>query len=296
MVTSITTQRKWPFIQYRALAITVQYHILLMGQKTMDTFVIKKTTIKGRRGDAGEYADLAAGKEDEEMSGKRKKTVEGAGTLATAHYTWKKIQAEGLDCDYTSLFSKAEAGEIYQQLEQEMVYFSGDLSRVQVYGKWYNVPRKQVTYGDAGLTYNFSGITLSPKPWIPVLDSIRERVTQATGHSFNFVLINRYKDGSDHIGEHRDDEKDLAPQSPIASVSFGAHRDFLFRHRDARGKKPLRHVEPVKVELAHGSLLVMNFPTNVYWYHSLPVRKKVLAPRINLTFRKIIPPRCEMKK
>lgn len=99
----------------------------------------------------------------------------------------------------------------------------------------------------------------------------------------------RYKDGRDHIGEHRDDERELAPGSPIASVSFGACRDFFFRHKDARGKNPSRRVEAVRLPLAHGSLLMMNPPTNTHWYHSLPVRKKVLAPRVNLTFRKIVP-------
>lgn len=100
--------------------------------------------------------------------------------------------------------------------------------------------------------------------------------------------MRRYKDGEDHIGEHRDDERELVPRSPIASVSFGACRDFVFRHCNSRGKKATRHVEPVKLQLAHGSLLLMKYPTNVYWYHSLPPRKRVLAPRINLTFRKVM--------
>lgn len=89
------------------------------------------------------------------------------------------------------------------------------------------------------------------------------------------------------MGEHRDDEKELDPLCPIASVSLGAGRDFVFRHRDARGKMPQRRMEPVKLELAHGSLLLMNQPTNTFWYHSLPVRKRISQPRINLTFRRI---------
>uniref|UniRef100_A0AAF7A4B6 DNA oxidative demethylase ALKBH2 n=1 Tax=Bos taurus TaxID=9913 RepID=A0AAF7A4B6_BOVIN len=165
----------------------------------------------------------------------------------------------------------------------------GALARVQVFGKWHSVPRKQATYGDTGLTYTFSGLTLSPKPWIPVLERVRDRVSLVTGQTFNFVLINRYKDGQDHIGEHRDDERELALGSPIASVSFGACRDFVFRHKDSRGKHPSRRLEVVRLQLAHGSLLMMNHPTNTHWYHSLPVRKKVLAPRVNLTFRKILP-------
>lgn len=97
------------------------------------------------------------------------------------------------------------------------------------------------------------------------------------------------------MGEHRDDEKELDPLCPIASVSLGAARDFIFRHRDARGKSAPRQIEPVKLELAHGSLLLMNRPTNTFWYHSLPVRKKVLLPRINLTFRRILMDRKKMK-
>ncbi|XP_009634269.2 DNA oxidative demethylase ALKBH2 [Egretta garzetta] len=165
----------------------------------------------------------------------------------------------------------------------------GEMTKLHVFGKWHDIPRKQVTYGDPELTYTYSGVTFSPKPWIPVLNRIRDRVTLETGHTFNFVLINRYKDGGDHIGEHRDDERELVPRSPIASVSFGACRDFVFRHCDSRGKKATRHIKPITLQLAHGSLLMMKYPTNVYWYHSLPTRKRVLAPRINLTFRKVIP-------
>ncbi|XP_069475544.1 DNA oxidative demethylase ALKBH2 isoform X2 [Ambystoma mexicanum] len=203
-------------------------------------------------------------------------------------YTWTKIKSQGLDCDYTSLFCKAEADDIFLELENKLTYFSDELSKVKVFGKWHNIARKQVSYGDPGLTYTYSGVTLTPKPWIPVLECIRDRVKEATGYNFNFVLINRYKDGNDHIGEHRDDEKELVPRSPIASVSLGACRDFFFRHGASRGKIPSSRIEPVKLQLAHGSLLMMNYPTNVHWYHSLPARKKILAPRINLTFRKII--------
>uniref|UniRef100_A0A8D2AYR7 DNA oxidative demethylase ALKBH2 n=1 Tax=Sciurus vulgaris TaxID=55149 RepID=A0A8D2AYR7_SCIVU len=227
--------------------------------------------------------------EDEGCPRKRPRGETPGNATRLAVPNWRHIRAEGLDCDYMVLFGKAEADEIFQQLEEKVEYFAGALARVQVFGKWHNVPRKQATYGDAGLTYTFSGLTLSPKPWIPVLERVRDRVSGLTGQTFNFVLVNRYKDGRDHIGEHRDDERELAPRSPIASVSFGACRDFCFRHKDSRGKSPRRRLEVVSLQLAHGSLLMMNHPTNAHWYHSLPVRKRVLAPRINLTFRKILP-------
>lgn len=72
-----------------------------------------------------------------------------------------------------------------------LMVHTGALARVQVFGKWHSVPRKQATYGDIGLTYTFSGLTLSPRPWIPILQRIRDRVSAVTGQTFNFVLVNR---------------------------------------------------------------------------------------------------------
>ncbi|KAJ8005669.1 hypothetical protein DPEC_G00120330 [Dallia pectoralis] len=201
---------------------------------------------------------------------------------------WQKIEAEGLDCDYALLFPKQEADKLYTQLEEEVVYLKGDKAKIQIFGKVHNVPRKLATYGDIGLTYTYSGVSHQANPWTPTLGCIRDAVTEATGQAFNFVLINRYKDGRDHMGEHRDDERELDPLCPIASVSLGAHRDFVFRHHEARGKWHRRQIDPVKLELAHGSLLLMNPPTNTHWYHSLPARRRVLTPRINLTFRRIL--------
>ena len=90
------------------------------------------------------------------------------------------------------------------------------------------------------------------------------------------------------MGEHRDDEKELVRTSPIASLSLGQQRDFIFKHCQARGKNATRKLEPIKIELQHGSLLMMNYPTNHYWYHSLPKRKKCPGVRINMTFRQMV--------
>lgn len=200
----------------------------------------------------------------------------------------RKIMREGLDLDYMRFFGKSTADYVFRRLESEVEYFTGDLLKIRVYGKWRTIPRKQVSYGDKGMSYAFSGTRLPAKPWTPLLQHLRDLVANHTGHRYNFVLVNRYKDGSDHIGEHRDDEKDLDHTVPIASLSFGQPRDFVLKHGDARRK--VRHVEPVKICLEHGSLLLMNPPTNRYWYHSLPPRKAAVGPRVNLTFRRLHTP------
>nr|CAI5837814.1 unnamed protein product [Callosobruchus analis] len=109
-----------------------------------------------------------------------------------------------------------------------------------------------------------------------------------TGHRYNFVLINRYRSGKDHIGEHRDAEKDLDKNTPIASISLGQQRNFVLKHGQSRGKNKTKNVSPVKLVLEHGSILLMNPPTNDVWYHSLPPSKTAPGVRINLTFRKIV--------
>ncbi|KAJ0067547.1 hypothetical protein NL108_008027, partial [Boleophthalmus pectinirostris] len=63
-------------------------------------------------------------------------------------------------------------------------------AQVHVFGKVYNIPRKQATYGDTGLAYTYSGVKRLACPWTPTLEHIREVVTKTTGQIFNFVLVN----------------------------------------------------------------------------------------------------------
>ncbi|WAR02552.1 ALKB2-like protein [Mya arenaria] len=210
-------------------------------------------------------------------------------TLIIRPLKWRDLRAENLDCDYGILFSKVNADRILCQCERMLNYNEGQLAKVKIFGKWHDIPRKQVAHGDPGLSYTFSNNTVPARPWTPFLDDIRDAVSDVTGHSFNFVLINRYKNGCDHMGEHRDDEKDLVHGYPIASLSLGQPRDFIFKHADSRGKKAKRSIEPLKLLLEHGSLLLMKHPTNTYWYHALPQRKRLLGVRINMTFRQMVP-------
>jgi alkylated DNA repair dioxygenase AlkB len=79
---------------------------------------------------------------------------------------------------------------------------------------------------------------------------------------------------------HSDDEKTLAKNGAIASLSFGSERKFSFKHK--------RTNETVSLVLETGSLLVMKGATQTNWLHRLPPTKKIRQPRVNLTFRTII--------
>jgi len=204
------------------------------------------------------------------------------------------IKDEGLDLDFLPHFyTPAEASKIFNQLEEQIVYNKKEDSIVKVFGKEYLIPRKQVAFGDPGLAYTFSGVTVDPKQWTPLIKKLKDDVTKYCSLKFNYALVNRYKDGEDRMGAHRDDENGLASWA-IASLSFGAERDFILKHHTVHNPKAKQKTAKPKygrvtVPLPAGSLLVMNPPTNEHWYHELPKRKRVKTPRVNLTFRVMQP-------
>lgn len=153
--------------------------------------------------------------------------------------------------------------------------------RLTLYGREHLIPRLQCWMGDAQARYRYSGLLLVPVPWHEAVSVIRDQVTRLCGHSFNAVLINQYRDGSDRMGWHSDDEAELGAQPWIASYNLGATRAFTFRRR---GQTRTTHT----VELAHDQLLLMSPAVQHHWQHAVPVRKRVQDRRINLTFRRIV--------
>jgi alkylated DNA repair dioxygenase AlkB len=149
-----------------------------------------------------------------------------------------------------------------------------------LFGKTHRLPRLHQWYGDKGTAYKWSGIEMQPRPWLPALGQLRNAVQAHTNVLFNCVLINLYRDGSDSMGWHADDEAVLGEQPVIASISLGAERDLLLRRRDSHNKSKC-------ISLNHGSLLIMAGDTQSNWQHALPRRKNVVDARINLTFRYI---------
>jgi len=154
---------------------------------------------------------------------------------------------------------------------------------VNMYGQRIAVPRLTAWFGDPTATYSYSGITMTPEPWTPLLLEVKSLVEpKALGTPFNSVLLNLYRDGSDSVSWHSDDEPELGTNPVIASVSLGQARTFRLKH------KLDDSIPPVELELTHGSLLVMSGALQHCWKHQLPKRSsKNLGPRINLTFRRI---------
>ncbi len=135
----------------------------------------------------------------------------------------------------------------------------------------HNVPLREIcAYADVGLKYQFSGITIHPHQWIPLIYNMKRDVESFLNTSFNFALLNYYVNGKAYISPHKDDEPCLDVTAPIACLSFGATRALK-----------LNKVKTVYVE--GKSLYVLNSYDLV---HEIPVEKNVTDPRISITFRR----------
>ncbi|MCF2949063.1 alpha-ketoglutarate-dependent dioxygenase AlkB [Paraglaciecola aquimarina] len=177
---------------------------------------------------------------------------------------------------YPNFIPPPRASELMVILQQTILWKK---DQITLYGKIFNVPRLQAWYGDDDAAYEYSGLTMQPQTWTKELLELKKICEQTTKTQFNSVLANLYRNGADGVGRHADDEKELGQNPVIASLSFGETRNLDFYHNHSTQK--------LRLPLESGSLLVMKGGTQANWQHGVAKSKKVLGPRVNLTFRSI---------
>ena len=201
--------------------------------------------------------------------------------------TWQRIDAPDADIRFKSSFLDEDTARRY--FDELLVQVKWRQDRIRVYGKLHDVPRLHQWYGEPDTAYAWSGLVMAPQPFIPALLRLRAAIETATSATYNSILANLYRDGNDAVGWHSDDEPEFRGHPTIASLSLGAARDFVLRHRH----RP--DLPQIKISLTNGSLLVMSGNTQENWQHTIPKRAGVVAPRINLTLRTSVQ-RAEKKK
>ncbi|MDC8757738.1 alpha-ketoglutarate-dependent dioxygenase AlkB family protein [Janthinobacterium fluminis] len=166
-------------------------------------------------------------------------------------------------------------GDMLAQLIAETDWRS---EHIMLWGKRHAQPRLTAWHGEA--RYRYSGMTLEPQPFTPLQLLLKAAVERATGRRFNSVLLNYYRDERDSMGFHSDDESELGPQPAIASLSFGAPRTFILKHK--------RLPTTLRLSLRDSSLLLMAGMTQSNWRHGINKESRPCGPRVNLTFRNIL--------
>lgn len=145
-------------------------------------------------------------------------------------------------------------------------------------GKNFTPRRKVLAFGEPGLSYSFCGAEILAQEWTPSLLKVKKDVEALTMQEYNYVLINYYADGLAKISPHKDNEKELEPSATIPTLSLGVTRTMSFTRKD---------FNPYPATLEHGSLLLMQAPTNQFWSHEILADPEIKEARISLTFRKI---------
>ena len=165
-------------------------------------------------------------------------------------------------------------------MERILSEVTTERSEIRIFGQVYETPRLMAWHGDPGAAYAFGSQNFDPKPWTPTLEALRAALSAREGVRFNSCLVNLYRDGSDSIAYHADDEPELGPTDDdvrIASLSLGATR--RFRLKGPEGTQGFN--------LAGGDLVVMRGTLQRTHKHCVPKTKKPVGARLNLTFRVI---------
>ncbi len=194
-------------------------------------------------------------------------TEEYSPNLANAHITY-----------YPDFLDPKNADRYFQIFLKELNWQHHDIT---IFGKKIPQPRLTALYAVNEEPYSYSNLTLIPKKLTPELLEILQKVNKKTRENFTHCLANLYRDGNDSMGWHSDDEKELGIDPVIASISLGGVRNFQLKHKSIKDQR-------FKLDLEHGSLLLMAGSTQHFWKHQLPKTKKQVAQRINLTFRTIL--------
>ncbi|HZA65200.1 MAG TPA: alpha-ketoglutarate-dependent dioxygenase AlkB [Nitrososphaeraceae archaeon] len=187
------------------------------------------------------------------------------------------LDNDGLVNYYGKILAYQEANQYLDLLMQNILWKNDE---VILFGNHIVTKRKTAWYGDSDYLYTYSNITKQALPWTKELSDLKQMVEEFAGVKFNSCLLNLYHNGNEAMGWHSDDEKSLGKDNTIASLSFGAERKFLFKHKQTK--------QIISLVLEHGSLLIMKNATQRNWLHSLPKSKNIVQPRINLTFRTIV--------
>lgn len=173
--------------------------------------------------------------------------------------------------------NKVKANFYFEYLKLNTNWQQDDIT---VFGKTYKQPRLTALYAENNTSYSYSNITMTPSPFTSELIDLKQDIEKEAQHKFTTALINLYRDGNDSNGWHADNEKELGTNPVIASLSLGETRPFHFKHRKLKSER-------YKIELEHGSLLLMKGAMQHHWLHQIAKTKKDIGERINLTFRTI---------
>jgi alkylated DNA repair dioxygenase AlkB len=177
------------------------------------------------------------------------------------------------------VYTEPESQQLFEYLDTLEVEYHKQYKR---FNQMVKVPRGQASYtlhGDIHYDYKVSGGSPPNHVMTDTLKEITAKVNSVLGTNFNTILLNKYMNGDDCIGFHKDREAGWAPNTGFATLAFGAARDFQVKNDESKVTTTYLHES--------GHAIYMPSPMNQHNTHCVPKRKRVISCRISLTFREI---------
>ena len=151
---------------------------------------------------------------------------------------------------------------------------------ITMFGKTMMQPRLVSYYADPWVSYTYAQTSLHGSWRLSALDKLKESINIQHHSSLNSVLCNLYRDGSDSMWRHADNETQLGSDPHIYSITLWHPRKFSIKSKD--------NSQSISLILEHWSLLIMWPQSQTQRLHALPKTTKDCWPRINCTFRTIM--------
>ena len=149
---------------------------------------------------------------------------------------------------------------LFDDLEQHLPWRS---ETMQMYDKTVDVPRL------------LAKVTLDG-PGQPLIDQMRQAISNRYGEEFVYTTAALYRDGSDSVAFHGDTTARNMLEALVATVSLGAARKFMLR--------PAEGGPSISFGLGRGDLVMMGGTCQRTWRHGIP-KVAHAGPRIALMFR-----------
>mmetsp|Transcript_21035 Transcript_21035/g.42328 ORF Transcript_21035/g.42328 Transcript_21035/m.42328 type:complete len:458 (+) Transcript_21035:48-1421(+) len=124
--------------------------------------------------------------------------------------------------------------------------------QVELQGKKLSERRQTAWQSSTNKPFRYSGKVMSPSPFTPLVQEIRDRIFKLTGVPYDCALLNLYPDGTSGMRFHSDPDQGIHWSTNTAVVSVGDTRLFVMREMDDHSKRHQFYVTSGDVLIMHG--------------------------------------------
>lgn len=178
---------------------------------------------------------------------------------------------------FLNMYSGEEYTELIEKCVDEVKDELLHKPPIKMYGKIVHQQRDIGFFSDTSIGYYYAGQLAKSKPLQNSLSKLMKLINERFGTNYNGILVNRYEDGNNYIGQHSDDEKHL-DKGGVVAISHGAVRKFRIMDK-LTGKKI------IDISTTSNSIIHMGGDFQKEYTHGIPVEKKVKGVRYSFTFR-----------